>query len=186
MYSYTCSLSNASVTNIKMFSEECKDCRARTNIRVSLLKMCRRVCRCFRLLNISGTQNIQSRMLKLQGDAPWADTLSAHFLMLLQADKQVFPTQVNWLHLCDQQMIVLCVCVCVFVRGCPAALSRLSHPETCATTPIKILSLRHRCIIFGYVFVPFSINLGFLFVSLSDTNLKYQMECFQDLLDLDQ
>lgn len=104
--------------------------------------------------------------------------------MLLQADKQVFPTQVNWLHLCDQQMKVLCVCV--FVRGCPAVLSRLSHPETCTITPIKILSLRHRCIIFGYFFVPFSINLRVLFVSLSDTNLKYQMECFQDLLDLDQ
>lgn len=165
MYSCTCSLSTASVTNIKMFSEECKDCSARTNIRVSLLEMCRRVCRCFRLLNISGTQNIQSRVLKLQGDAPWADTLSAHFLMLLQADKQVFSNSSKlaasvW----STDESTMCVCLCVFVRGCPTALSRLSHPETCTTTPIKILLLRHRCIIFGYVFVPFSVNLGLLFL----------------------
>lgn len=29
-------------------------------------------------------------------------TRAANFFMLLQADKQVFPTQENWLHLCDQ------------------------------------------------------------------------------------
>lgn len=71
----------------------------------------------------------QCKLFQLQGDTPWAELTRSlpHFLMLLQADKQVSPTQVNWLHLCDQQRDLVCLSVCAYAFPCTLLFS---HPET--------------------------------------------------------
>lgn len=51
---------------------------------------------------ISYTQTSYLKKKKKGGNSRVTHTRAANFFMLLQADKQVFPTQVNWLHLCDQ------------------------------------------------------------------------------------